>query len=69
MSAVVLVKAGKQYYRVRVNPIKLMTDDDLDRYASLMRHYIKAKKNKRLALMIRIERRIVKMERDLEKKL
>lgn len=62
MSATVLVKAGKRYYRVHVNPIRSMTDDDLEKYSFLMKEYARASKKGRLTLMIRLERRIRKME-------
>ena len=62
MSAVILIRSGKYYYEVRVNPAR-MTSLELGRYARLMAQYIAASKAGRLARMITIERRIQKIEK------
>ena len=66
--AVVLVKIGKKYYKARINPHRpRMSAADLAKYATLLRYYKRASKDGKLALMIRLERRIKRM--DAEKRI
>ncbi len=59
----ILVKVGKRFYKARVNPArKRMSSLDLEKYGTLCRYYQRASQQGKLALMVRLERRIKKME-------
>ncbi len=59
----ILVKIGKKYYKARVNPEpKTALSRDLDEYVRLTGAYQRQHARGRLASMIRIERRMRKIE-------
>lgn len=65
MSATILVRAGKRYYKVRVNPFTTR-DDEI--YAQLCNAYVRQIRKGRLASAIRIERKILKFEEYMSRK-
>lgn len=59
----ILVKIGKRYYKARVNPAPTSAlARDLDEYVRLTGAYQRQHKRGRLASMIRIDRRMRKLE-------
>jgi len=58
VSATVLIRDRGRYYKVRVNPLP-KEDRDLERYA---RAYVRQVRRGRLASMIRLHRKILKLE-------
>lgn len=61
--ATILVRIGKRYYKAKVNPVaQSALARDLDEYVRLTGAYQRQHKRGRLASMIRIERRMRRIE-------